>query len=112
VALALVFLGHEEQGVLQMGGSGKIFISCFLIVPLHVARAKVAVITMISWFPPDHWDPKTKRFFLSFGPLPQFFNTNRPHLMRSPWFTLISKFHAKVCVVDYFTNSVMFLCCF
>jgi hypothetical protein len=29
VALALVFLGHEEQGVLQMGGSGKKFISFF-----------------------------------------------------------------------------------
>jgi hypothetical protein len=25
VALALVFMGHEEQGVLQMGGSGKNF---------------------------------------------------------------------------------------
>jgi hypothetical protein len=29
LALALVFLGHEEQDVLQMGGSGKKFISCF-----------------------------------------------------------------------------------
>jgi hypothetical protein len=85
VALALVFLGHEEQGVLQMGGSGKKFISLFfLIVPLHVAKAKVAVITMISWFPSDHWDLKTKRLFLTFGPLPQFFNIKRAHLMRSP----------------------------
>jgi hypothetical protein len=54
VALALVFLGREEQGVLQMGGSGKTFLSFLFIVPLHVARAKVAVITVISWFPPDH----------------------------------------------------------
>jgi hypothetical protein len=47
-----------------MGGSGKTFIPVFLIVPLHVARVKVAVIAMISWLPPDHWDPKTKDFFL------------------------------------------------
>jgi hypothetical protein len=73
---------------------------------LHVARTKVAVITKISWFPPDHWDPKTKRIVLTFGPLHQFFKTNRAHLIRSPWFTLIFKFHAKVCVVDFFfTNS-------
>jgi hypothetical protein len=84
VALALVFLGHEEQGVMKMGGSGKKFISFVLNCNLAHSRAKVAVITMISCFPPDNYDPKTKRLFLTFGPLPQFFNTNRAHLMRSP----------------------------
>jgi hypothetical protein len=63
VVLALLFLGHEVQDVLQMGDSGKNFFPVFLIVPLHVAREKVAVITMISWFPTDHWDSKTKKTF-------------------------------------------------
>jgi hypothetical protein len=37
VALALVFLGHEEQGVLQMGGSGKKF---FPVLNVTLARCK------------------------------------------------------------------------
>jgi hypothetical protein len=49
---------------------------------------------------------KTKILFPTFGPLPQFFNTNRAHIMRSPWFTLISKFYAKVCVVDFFLQTL------
>jgi hypothetical protein len=38
VALALVFLGHEEQGVLQVGSSGKKILSCFFKCTL--ARCK------------------------------------------------------------------------
>jgi hypothetical protein len=109
VALALVFLGHEEQGVLLMGGAGKKCLSCFLNCTLARCMSKSSSHNYGFLVPSRSLGPQNEKKFFTFRPLLQFFNTNRAHLMRSPGFTLIYKFHAKVCVVDFFLQILWYL---
>jgi hypothetical protein len=52
----------------------------FRVVILTIATAQIAIISVIFWFPPYHWDTKSEWFLSSFRPLPQILYTNITYL--------------------------------
>ena len=42
----------------------------------QIDSTKIAIVGMVFWFPPNHWNAKLQSFLRTLSPLPQMFNTS------------------------------------
>ena len=62
---------------------------------------RTAIVGMVFWFPPNHWNAKLQSFSRILTPLPQMFNTSFTDYMSSPWFVLITKLYTKIAMISF-----------
>ena len=67
----------------------------------QIDSTKIAIVGMVFWLPPNHWNAKLQRFSWTLSPLPQMFNTSFTDCKWRPWFVLITKLYAKIGMISF-----------
>ena len=78
----------------------------FFVNSCQIDSTKIAIVSMVFWLPPNYWNAKLQSFSRILSPLPQTFNTSFTDYMWSPWFVLITRLYAKICIIRFWINSV------
>ena len=62
---------------------------------------KIAIVGMVFWFLPNHWNAKFQSFLRTLSLLLQMFNTSFTDYMWSPWFVLIINLYGKIGMTSF-----------
>ena len=73
----------------------------------QIDSTKIAIVGIVFWLLPNHWNAKLQSFSRTLRPLPQVFNTSFTDYMWSPWFVLITKLYAKIVMIS-FSNKLCY----
>ena len=73
----------------------------------QIDSTKIAIVGMVFWLPPNHWNAKLQRFSWTLSPLPQMFNTSFTDCKWRPWFVLITKLYAKIGMISFLNKLLL-----